>query len=272
VQVRDLGGGPRAPHPDLPNFRDLGGHPAAGGQRVRSGLVYRSTVLSRLTPSDADRIGSLGVRTVFDLRTDGERRQAPEAERLPLDIEYVVVDVVGDAVGESPMHLLAQLDSPASGRAAFGDGRAEAMFRANYRGFVRDAPARAAYGRLFAGLADRSRLPAIVHCTTGKDRTGWAAAVLLTLLGVPHDVVLADYLASTEAVRPMLAPFIERYVAGGGRAEDLAPLLGVLPVYLEDAFAEMRGLYGTVDGYLVRGLGLDARTPDRLRAELLEAG
>jgi len=258
------------PHPAVPNFRDLGGHTTRDGDRVRPGLVYRSTELSRLSPSDAYRLRALGVRTVYDLRTDGERRHAPEAERLPVDIEYVVADVVGDSEGESPMRIFAHLESPGAGHAAFGEGRAEAMFRGNYRGFVRNPPARAAYARLFAGIADRSRLPAIFHCSTGKDRTGWAAAALLTLLGVSEKVVLRDFLASTAALRPVMSPLVARYVAGGGRAADLSALVGVLPVYLQDAFDEMHVTYGTIERYFADGLGLDAATQGLLRATLLE--
>ncbi|MEI7742652.1 MAG: tyrosine-protein phosphatase, partial [Chloroflexota bacterium] len=263
--------GPGARHPAIPNFRDLGGHRTTDGRRVRPGLVYRSTEMSRLVHADAARLVALGVRTIYDLRTDGERRQASEVERLPLGIEYVVADVVGDSPGESPMRLFAHLDSPAAGHAAFGDGRAEAMFRDNYRGFVLSPSAREAYARVFGGLADRARLPAVFHCTTGKDRTGWAAAVLLTLLGVPEKTVRADFLASTAALRPVMGPLVARYVAGGGDARDLAPLVGVLPVYLEDAFDEMRTTFGSVEGYFTDGLGLRADSVTRLRDTLLEA-
>ncbi len=261
------------PAPTLPriaNFRDLGGHPAAGGLRVRPGLVYRSTVLAGLGPDDAARLWGLGIRTVYDLRTEEERSRQPEAERLPRGVEYVVADVAGGAGAESPMWLLAHLDRPDEVREALRDGRAESTFAARFRRFVTAASARAAYATVFGGLADRSRLPAIIHCSTGKDRTGWAAAALLTLLGVPTDVVERDFLASTGELRAMMAPLVDRYVTAGGEAADIAPLVGVMPSYLDGALDEVRRSYGSVEGYVADGLGLGAAAPDRLRANLLE--
>lgn len=261
----------RAALPQIPNFRDLGGHPAAGGQRVRTGLVYRSTVLAGLPPPAEAQLWGLGIRTVYDLRGAEERTRLPEAGSLPADVEYVLVDVIGAAASESPMWLLARLDTPEVVREAIGDGRAETLFRAKFRRFVTAESARAAYAALFSGLAQPSRLPAVFHCSTGKDRTGWAAAALLALLGVPDDVVERDFLASTDAVRPMMAPLVAQYVAAGGRAEDLDPLVGVMPSYLESALDEMRRVHGTVERYFTDGLGLDEQVQARLRSILLES-
>ena len=263
-------GEPVSTLPQIVNFRDLGGHLAAGGRRVRSGLVYRSTVLSDLGREDARRLWGLGIRTVYDLRTEEERRRQPETQVLPADVEYVVADVAGDAGAESPMWLLARLDRPDIVREALRDGRGEAMFDAKFRRFVTAEPARAAYATLLSGLADRSRLPALFHCSTGKDRTGWAAAVLLTLLGVAPEAVERDFLASTEALRPMMAPLVEGYVAAGGAADDLAALVGVMPTYLESALDETRRSHGSIEGYVADGLGLGPEAQQRLRSILLE--
>ena len=123
---------------------------------------------------------------------------------------------------------------------------------------------------MFTGLADGARLPAIFHCATGKDRTGWAAAALLTLLGVPADVVEHDFLASTEALVPLMAPLVDRYVTAGGDAADLTPLVGVLPSYLASGLDEVRRSFGSMAGYFADGLGIDASGQERLRSVLLE--
>ena len=262
--------GPTPTLPVLANFRDVGGHPAAGGMRVRTGLVYRSTVLAGLTARDAARLAALGIRSVYDLRTDDERARKPEAGDLPGGIRYIAADVAGAAGAESPMWYLSRVDEPGVVREALGDGQAEAMFRTKFRRFVTSESAHTAYRALFAGLADAARLPAIVHCATGKDRTGWAAAALLTLLGVPAEVVERDFLASTEALAPLMAPFVDRYVDAGGDAADLTPLLGVLPSYLESGLDEVRRSYGSMAGYFEDGLGIDVAMQERLRSLLLE--
>ncbi len=261
---------PDRPYPRLANFRDVGGHRTVSGAWLRRGLVYRSTIPADLTPQDMACLLGLGIQTVYDLRSDGERTQQPVAAGLPPPISYVVADVVGDSGLLSPMRFLAQLDNPDTVREMLGDGRAEAQFEVKFRRFVSSASAQAAYHTLFAGLAEAPTLPAIFHCTTGKDRTGWAAAALQTFLGVPAEIVVSDFVASTEALGPMMAPLVAQYVAAGGDAADITPLLGVLPSYLEAALDEVRRLYGTIEGYFTHGLGLDAPTQAHLRSLLLE--
>lgn len=143
------------------------------------------------------------------------------------------------------------------------------MFERRYRDFVRLPSARAAYGRFFAEVAEGPVLPAIVHCTTGKDRTGWAVAALLTALDVPRAAVLDDFLASNAAVGPAVQPMIDRFIAAGGDGALLAPLTGVRASYLAAAFDEVDVVFGSMDGYLGDGLGLDRGWQDRLRTTFL---
>jgi len=111
---------------------------------------------------------------------------------------------------------------------------------------------------LFLGLGDRERLPALFHCTTGKDRTGWAAAALLTLLGVPRDVVMQDFLRSNDYIIPAYRDVIDGFVAAGGEEEIPRSALGVRREYLEAAFDEMETRHGTIEGYFSEALGIDA--------------
>ena len=104
---------------------------------------------------------------------------------------------------------------------------AAAGFAASYREFVSLRSARHKYRKLFLSLADQEMLPALFHCTTGKDRTGWAAAALLTLLGVPKDVVVEDYLRSNDYILPMYQGVIDGAVANGIEKEIPLSILGV---------------------------------------------
>jgi len=252
----------------LPNLRDLGGWSAGGGRRVRGGLIFRSTDLDRLDARGIELVGALCLRTVVDLRTATERQAAPD--RVPPDATPVVCDVLSDAPDAAPAQLRKVMADPRNAGAILGDGKAEAMFEQGYRQIVRLPSALAAYRRFFATLATEDRRPLLFHCTTGKDRTGWAAAVTLTLLGVSADDVMRDYILTNDQLLPALRPVVDRFAAAGGNPNLLQPVLGVLPEYLEAAFDEARHRYGSMDGYLAVGLGIDDGLRQRLRDDLTE--
>lgn len=254
--------------PGLPNFRDVGGHPTRDGGRVRTGLLYRSTDLARIDEAGAATLAGLGIRTVYDLRTAGERSGGPD--RVPAAAAYVVADVLGDSRRMTPADFGPIFEDPATAERELGGGRAALFFVEAYREFVSLPSARDAYGRLFAGLAGGAPMPALFHCTTGKDRTGWAAAALLLFVGVPEDIVLDDYLASGPRLRPMAQPFFDAFAARGGDVGLLEPLMDVRVAYLDSALDEMTRRFGSIEGYVADGLGLDGGTRDALRAILVE--
>ena len=264
------GGGAAVPQFDLPNLRDLGGARAPGGTRVRRGRVFRSPALAGASARDLATLADLGLRLVVDLRSAGERERAPEAHLLPPGTAYLVADVNGGRVSQSPMWQLHALQSAEERRAAFADGRAEAGFEARFRDFVAGDEPRRALGEVFAALAGAAGLPALVHCSTGKDRTGWASAVLLSYLGVPEEAVMADFLAGNSAIRALMKPAIDRHVAQGGCPDDLDALVGVRPSYLRAGLDEVVRSFGTIAGYVEDGLGLGRPAGERLRALLLE--
>lgn len=214
-------------------------------------------------------LGELGIRCVYDLRSDAERDLFPETDRLPPGAAYVVADVLGDNPDGSPAAFMPLMTDPARAREVLGDGRGIEMFQERYRDFVLLPSARAAFGRLFTGLADPTRLPALFHCGTGKDRTGWAAAALLWFFGVPDDAVMADFLASNAEPRPIMTEVVGRFVALGGAAALLEPLTMVRADYLDTAVREMHRAFGTIDDYVESGLGLDLNTRRRLRDTFL---
>lgn len=118
-------------------------------------------------------------------------------------------------------------------------------------------------------MAERSNLPAAFHCTTGKDRTGWAAAALLTLLGVQHEAVMADYLRSNDNLLPYYKSTIDHFAARGGDPAIPAAILGIKREYLEASFDEMHNRYGDIETYFANGLGIDAAKQADLRSILL---
>ena len=237
-----------------PNLRDLGGYKTADGRTVARGLIYRSDRLA-LNADDVRKLAALGLVQDYDLRTAEEVKAQPD--QIPEGVNWVGLDVLADGPPAS-MSRLSALRDPTTAGDSLGGGKVEAIFTDIYRAIVSLPSARKAYGDLFTALADRGHTPALFHCTTGKDRTGWAAAALLTLLGVPQKTVMADYLRSNENILPFYAGTIDRWVQAGGDRAILEALYGVRREYLEASFDEMRKTYGSIESYFSQGLGIDA--------------
>ncbi|MGW4353911.1 tyrosine-protein phosphatase [Nocardia sp. NPDC004582] len=227
------------------NFRDIGGYRTSDGRTVRTGVAFRSNRISGLTDADLAKLVTAGVTLDVDLRNGSERGSAPD--RVPAGAQYKVADVVsfdsGVSFHEFPVITL--------GRAVvdgFVAGSSDIKQSIGYPFMVNFHGSDVAFGTLLRSIAGNTGGATLYHCTSGKDRTGWATAVLLTLLGVPRDVVNADYLASNTEL-------------GDPQAVQLS--------WLEAAFNEMDRLYGSFDRYVRDGLGLDQATIDALRAKLL---
>ena len=254
----------------VPNFRDIGGYAIAGGGRVRTGVLYRSAALSGLADADLPAFRSLGIRTVFDLRTGDERGTRPD--RTPPGVRTAVLDVLADAAGSAPAQLESVLSDPAAAARMLGDGGAAPLFEQGYRDIVTLPSALRSYRQFFTELADAASRPALVHCTTGKDRTGWATAATLMLLVVAADDVMNDYLRTNRDLLPALQPLLDEFAAAGGDPGLLRPVVGVEPAYLQTAIAEMRARFGSIEWYFSDGLGLPDGTIAALRAALSEVG
>ncbi len=251
-----------------PNFRDVGGYVTADGLTVARGLVYRSGVFYPMSPEAMKQLEPVGLKNVYDLRTTAEIQSKPD--QIPPGAQRRHLNVLADSATAAPAHLDALMVEPMKANAELGEGRIEAQFIGGYREFITLPSARESYRVLFTSLADSRNLPAVFHCTGGKDRTGWATAALLTLLGVPRETVMQDYLRSNDYVLPQQAAVIESFVAGGGSRSIPVAIFGVKAEYLEAAFDEMETRYGGIEAYFSEGLGIDAATQTQLRNLFLE--
>ncbi|WP_291794759.1 tyrosine-protein phosphatase [Brevibacterium sp.] len=254
--------------PTLPNLRDLGGHRTTDGRRVRAGILYRSVDLSRVDADGLDVLQGLGIRTVFDLRTAPECEQRPD--RLPAGAHRVALDVLRDSQQTAPAQMATFFEDAVKAEEFLGGGRAVEHLAQAYRDIVSLPSALEAYSGYFRGLLAADGSASLVHCTTGKDRTGWAAASLLLTLGVEPDAVMADYLRTNTDLLPALQPVFDQFAEAGGSPEMLRPVLGVREEYLVTALAEADARFGGIEGYVREGLGLSEDELTRLRSLFLE--
>jgi protein-tyrosine phosphatase len=232
------------------NFRDLGGYHGHEGRQVRWRRLFRSDHLAALTEQDKAVLSEVGLRRVFDFRGVTERMSAvcalPGATVHSLPIEPTVV-----------AWLDAQLQA---GRPPTAQDTARLM-RETYRAFASDNRQR--YRELFGHLL-ASDAPLVFHCTAGKDRTGFAAMLVLLALGVARGVAQEDYLLTNTHFKHQPDP--------GNRlpVEVQAVLHRVQEDFLEAAMDVVDQDFGGAGGYLQRGLGLDAADLARLRELYLE--
>ncbi|MFJ2159187.1 tyrosine-protein phosphatase [Streptomyces sp. NPDC087856] len=233
------------------NFRDAGGYRTADGHWVKMGEIYRSDALDKLTAADLAKLKRLGIRVDYDLRTASERTAAPD--RVPAGARYVVADVLA---GSSTMTSMPTTEAAAVQMMVDGE-----------KFMVSGDTARAAYGTVFAGVADPSRRALLYHCTAGKDRTGWSSAALLTALGVPRATVMADYLASNTYRAAANAATLAAMPPA--QAKVYKPLLDVRAEYLNSGFQEVSTEYGSFNSYVSEGLGIDAKEFRQIKKDLL---
>jgi protein-tyrosine phosphatase len=232
------------------NFRDLGGYAGQGGRTVRWRQLFRSDHLADLTTEDLLTIERLGVARVFDFRGKTERlAQAcviPGAVVHSLAIEPTVVQGLKILIDAGQ---LVTVDN------------AVGLMQQTYRDFVLDNSPRFAefFGHLLADDA-----PLVFHCTAGKDRTGFAAALLLEALGVPRAVILQDYLLTNDFYQMPTANPV------GLPQEVLNVLWRVQVNFLDAAFEAVDADFGSVPLYLKEALGIDAQAQERLVALYLQ--
>lgn len=258
--------GSAIPLESLPNFRDLGGYATSGDGRVARGRLYRSVMLARLTEPDSRVLEELGLRSVFDLRTAAERESSPDRA---IGAREVHLDVLADDSGNGPASLIAKTGDPAAIAAALDGGKGAEMMKQAYRDLILLPSALSSFRAFFTDLATSDTLPALFHCTTGKDRTGWAAASTLLFLGVSEKDVFHDYLQTNEQLLPALQPMMDQFASAGGNPDSLRPVLGVDREYLQTALDMVAEKYGSIDAYMSQGLGLNDETLVSLRSQLL---
>lgn len=252
----------RLPLEGHPNFRDLGGYTTRDGRSVAWGRAFRSGELADLTDRDLDYLKTLGLRLVCDFRSPEERENAPD--RLPEPGPEVAQLAIHDAALNTD-----EISSKLLSGGFSADDAANLLIEGN-RGFASLFIDR--YVKMFERLLGEDGWPILVHCTAGKDRAGYASALILLALGVPEDTVMEDYLLTNlysyeqteQRVRGI--QWISLFRTS---PEESRPLFEARREYLETAFDTMRTDAGSLDAFLETRLGLTPERREALRKRLL---
>ncbi len=253
-----------------PNFRDVAGISAANGGTgftnstanngvMRTGVFYRTDVPA-LTAPDQATVTGLRIVQDIDLRTPAEIAATPDS---PFGAAYININIYGS---NAPPQPTSPITTPQDGIA---------FFQSQYKAFVADPNQRAAFHDVLVNLAHDSGA-ALFHCSGGKDRTGWTAAMLESIAGVSPTTIMNDYMATNRYTSAFLAQYLANVSAqaGGGAAGAYAalvaaPMAGVDPSYLQTAFTEVTAAYGSMNAFLLQGLGLSQADIYVLRAKMV---
>ncbi|WP_309621574.1 tyrosine-protein phosphatase [Novosphingobium sp.] len=244
------------------NFRDYGGYAAADGAKIKAGVLWRSAQHGDASDADLVAIDALALQAVIDLRGPSERSAKPcrRSDSFAAQVFTYPEETAGLA-----LHTEAA------------------------DGVVSEAEARAAMLRLYDGIAFRENLvpmlrcyfevllrsegPSLVHCVAGKDRTGFAVALVQHALGVSRDDIVADYMLTNVAgnIEARIGAGAEQIRAHRGAITDatIRVLMGVEEDYIVAAFAAVEARHGDLDAYLAEVIGVDVAAIEELRADYL---
>jgi protein-tyrosine phosphatase len=244
-----------------PNFRDFGGYSTAGGRRVKWGFLFRSGQLSSLSDQDINLLSSLELDLICDFRRQEEQEGDPS--RLPLRNPPRIASL--PIIPGSNSRFFEQVEGQMADRQAMFDFMVEIN-----RDFA-EAQSET-YARMFREILSVENARFLVHCAAGKDRTGFAAAIILMALGVSREMVMRDYMLTGQFFQPEseIARLREKYQMHQMDSQSILPMLEVHEDYLARALLAIEQSYPSVEVYLEEALGVGAAELAELKARYLD--
>jgi len=226
------------------NFRDLGGLRTKDGRRISKSRIFRSGRLTGFAPNDFSQITKLGIRSIFDLRSTNERLKHPGPDSDQWHGNYVGVAIDADIRAKTSLFSpLVENPTPSGARA---------VMSSIYRSFPETFSPHLRH--FFDGLINGGT-PLIIHCTAGKDRTGFVVAILLSALGILDDDVFDDYLLSSQVMSlkelyDEVSDLLTSRIGHPPSREVVETILGVDRQYLQASFDEIHRTCGSIGAYL----------------------
>ena len=241
------------------NTRELGGYETTDGKSVKWGMLFRSDKLSDISKTDQVYLQNLGIKKIIDFRSREEKEEDPDI--IPEGINYVEMPISVDGAMRSKIEAVLKGETNKEVKSFLIDANKE--FVSNYSGV---------YEEFLRNLIDDEG-PALFHCTAGKDRAGFAAAITLIALGVSKEDVIQDYMKTNQFTQERIEEIIgqiELMTLYQTDAEILRPLLGVEREYIETAFQTAEKKYGSLEDFIRNGLNISDEDIQKLRNKFLE--
>jgi protein-tyrosine phosphatase len=242
------------------NTRELGGYKTTDGKSVKWGMLFRSDKLSDISEADQKYLQALGIKKIIDFRSEEEKTEDPDI--IPTGISYVEMPISVDGAMRSKIEAVLKGETDKEVESFLIDANRE--FVTNYTDV---------YENFLRGLIDED-VPTLFHCTAGKDRAGFAAAISLIALGVSREDVIEDYMktnAFTEDRIEEILSQIKLMSLYQADAEILRPLIGVEQIYIETAFETAEEEYGSLENFIRDGLNISDEDIQKLRNKFLES-
>ena len=242
------------------NFRDLGGYKTSDGKTVKWGKVYRSDNLHSLTDEDLKYMERLNIKSVVDFRSDEERNEEPD--RLTPDMTPILLPIKFEPEGVTE-NLTRDL--------TFGNLDSSNLLRDFNIILVKEFTEE--YREFFRHIVDNGGEPFLLHCTAGKDRAGFGSAMILTVLGVPREKIIEDYLLTNTYVsdhvdRKLLETELKTFFRAD--SDNLRKINLVEERYIQAAFDTIDSHWGGMDQYISEGLNLTEEDINKIKDYYLE--
>lgn len=238
------------------NLRDLGGYKTNDGRETAWGKIYRTGHLGRATSESLQILSDYGIATVCDLRSKRERNENPD--RVPEGASYLELSIYEDD------QLSAIFPKLLFDRSSLAD-----QLGAGYIKMLDERPER--FGKIIHQISHN--MPAMYHCTAGKDRVGLTSAMILSLLGVPRETIIGDFTLSNLASEALFTDFMSSSAATikkfGIPPNQLRPLFAAEPQWMVNALAHLDNQFGGVRRYLIDAGKLSQESIDLLRERML---
>lgn len=245
------------------NTRDLGGYMTTCNKTVKKNLLFRSDRFDKITKEDQKKLIDLGIKRVIDFRSQTEKDKSPN--NLPSEIDIVEIEINSDKKVTDDLNTLLKEDTKEN-----NEKIKKFLIEAN-RDFIVDM---ADNFKFFLKFIINNETPTCFHCSAGKDRTGFATFLIYTILGVPRDIILEDYLKSnnyiSETIEETKFKVADILNVPHEKADKLLPLLYVDISYITSAIEEAEKRYGTIENFIIKKLGITPGLQQKFKDYMLE--